>query len=142
MAVEHAMFTFDDLKVASRDDRMTDRMTTKVLSSRPRIKCGETNNPDVKSILNYSMLIENPNLEVVLTFYVGMLKMINKEVDNETLAVLKQYMYIPKSALRRTDDLAMSSTLLRCLYEHNSLLCSISLPFENSVHTWLWSQQF
>ena len=24
-------------------DRMTDRMTTKVLSSRPRIKCGETN---------------------------------------------------------------------------------------------------
>ena len=43
MAVEHAMFTFDDLKVTSRDDRMTDRMTTKVLSSRPRIKCGETN---------------------------------------------------------------------------------------------------
>ena len=37
------MFTFDDLKVTSRDDRMTDRMTTKVLSSRPRIKCGETN---------------------------------------------------------------------------------------------------
>ena len=26
MAVEHAMFTFDDLKVASRDDKMTDRM--------------------------------------------------------------------------------------------------------------------
>ena len=43
MAVEHAMFTFDDLKVTSRDDRMTDRMTTKVLSSRPCIKCGETN---------------------------------------------------------------------------------------------------
>ena len=39
MAVEHAMFTFDDLKVTSRDDRMT----TKVLSSRPCIKCGETN---------------------------------------------------------------------------------------------------
>ena len=44
MAVEHAMFTFDDLKVTSRDDRMTDRMTTKVLSSRPRIICGKTNN--------------------------------------------------------------------------------------------------
>ena len=39
MAVEHAMFTFHDLKVTSRDDRMT----TKVLSSRPRITCGETN---------------------------------------------------------------------------------------------------
>ena len=33
MAVEHAMFTFDDLKVTSHYDRMT----TKVLSSRPRI---------------------------------------------------------------------------------------------------------
>ena len=44
MAVEHAMFKFDDLKVTSRDDRMT----TKVLSSRPRIKCGETNNVDKK----------------------------------------------------------------------------------------------
>ena len=43
MAVEHAMFTFDDLKVTSRDDRMIERMTTKVLSSRTRIKCGETN---------------------------------------------------------------------------------------------------
>ena len=26
MAVEHAMFKFGDLKVTSRDDRMTDRM--------------------------------------------------------------------------------------------------------------------
>ena len=43
MAVEHAMFKFEDLKVNSRDDRQTNRMTTKVLSSRPRIKCGETN---------------------------------------------------------------------------------------------------
>ena len=44
MAAEHTTFMFDDLKVTSRDDRVTDRMTTKVLSSRPRIKCGETNN--------------------------------------------------------------------------------------------------
>ena len=27
MAVEHAMFTFDDLKVTSRDDTRDDRMT-------------------------------------------------------------------------------------------------------------------
>ena len=33
MAVEHAMFKFGDLKVTSRDDTMTDRMTTKVHSS-------------------------------------------------------------------------------------------------------------
>ena len=44
MAVEHAMFKFEGLKVNSRDDRQTDRMTTKVLSSHPRITCGETNN--------------------------------------------------------------------------------------------------
>ena len=37
MAIEHAIFKFDDLKVTSHYDRQTDRMTTKVLSSRPRI---------------------------------------------------------------------------------------------------------
>ena len=37
MAVEHAIFKFDDLKVTSHYDRQTDRMTTKVLSSHPRI---------------------------------------------------------------------------------------------------------
>ena len=37
MAVEHAMFKFEDLKVNSNDDRQTDRMTTKVLISHPRI---------------------------------------------------------------------------------------------------------
>ena len=41
MAVEHATFKFEDLKMNSRDDRQidrqNDRMTTKVLSSRPRI---------------------------------------------------------------------------------------------------------
>ena len=43
MAVEHVMFKFENLKVNSCDDRQTDRMTTKVLSSRPHIKCGENN---------------------------------------------------------------------------------------------------
>ena len=37
MAVEHAIFKFDDLKVTSHYDRQTDRTTTKVLSSRPHI---------------------------------------------------------------------------------------------------------
>ena len=31
-------------------DRMTDRMTTKVLSSHPRIKCGETNKITLKIV--------------------------------------------------------------------------------------------
>ena len=43
MAVEHAMFKFGDLKVTSCDDRMTDRMTTKVLSSYCPRFAGETN---------------------------------------------------------------------------------------------------
>ena len=37
MAIEHAMFMFDDLKVTSCDDRLTDKMTTKMLSSHQRI---------------------------------------------------------------------------------------------------------
>ena len=49
------------------------------------------NNPDVTSIFNSNNLRSNPNLKVVLTFYVGMLKMINREVGSETLAILKQY---------------------------------------------------
>ena len=58
MAVEHAMFKFEDLKVNSHYDRQTDRMTTKVLSSRPRIKCGETNNNRVYlSVLDPSSVI-------------------------------------------------------------------------------------
>ena len=43
MAVEHVMFKFEDLKVNSHYDRQGHRMTTKVLRSRPRIICGETN---------------------------------------------------------------------------------------------------
>ena len=39
MAAEHVMFKFDDLKVNSRNDKMTDRMTTTVLRPCPRIKC-------------------------------------------------------------------------------------------------------
>ena len=53
MAVEHAMFKFEDLKVNSHYDRQTDRMPTKVLSSRPRIKCGETNNNKLFTIHMY-----------------------------------------------------------------------------------------
>ena len=46
MAAEHVMFKFDDLKVNSHDDKQTNRMTTKLLSSHPCIKCSKTNNHD------------------------------------------------------------------------------------------------
>ena len=43
MAVEHAMFKFEDLKVNSRDDRQNDRMTTKCIALAHAYTCGETN---------------------------------------------------------------------------------------------------
>ena len=102
------------------------------------------NSPDVKSIFNYNKLIRNPNLEVVLTFYVGMLKMINREVGNETLAILKQY--VSKSALyiQGRDDLflELSTTLLRCLYEHDSLLYNMSSPLKNYMHKPIYLTNF
>ena len=55
MAVEHAMFKFEDLKVNSHYDRQTDKMTTKVLSSRPRIKCGKTNKCPITIINNINI---------------------------------------------------------------------------------------
>ena len=58
MAVEHAMFNFESLKVNSRDDRVTDRMTTKVPSSRPRIKCGETNHSVYRQSITFKTLID------------------------------------------------------------------------------------
>ena len=49
MAVEHVMFEFEDLKENSHYNRQGHRMTTKVLSSRPRIICGETNEENLTS---------------------------------------------------------------------------------------------
>ena len=57
MTVEHAMFKFEDLKVNSRDDRQTDRLTEwqpKYLALAHAYTCGETNDyPDDISELPY-----------------------------------------------------------------------------------------
>ena len=91
------------------------------------------NNPDVTSIFNSNNLRSNPNLKVVLTFYVGMLKMINREVGSETLAILKHY-YDDLKFLRLKTALALSTTLLMCLYEHDSLLYNISSSLVDYTH--------
>ena len=59
MAVEHAMFKFGDLKVTSHDDRMTDRMTTKVHSSRrPRSSAARPIIMD-KSLSNWDLVTKD-----------------------------------------------------------------------------------
>ena len=79
------------------------------------------NNPDVIFMFSSSNVKSNPNLKVVLTFYVGMLKMINRKVGNETFAILKQFY---SNSIR----MALSRTLLMCLYEHDLLLYNMNLP--------------
>ncbi|XP_019852051.1 PREDICTED: uncharacterized protein LOC105312781 [Amphimedon queenslandica] len=88
------------------------------------------NNPD--SMFTKEDLEHNSNLEVVLTFYVGLLKFIDREVDNKTIdMILKQDRYY---RLDLNDNFQvfgltqyyseLSSLILRCLYEQDSLLSS------------------
>ena len=84
------------------------------------------NNPDLISIFFSHKSRISSNLDVVLTFYVGMLKMINREVGNETLAIFKQNNYA--FFLMPSGTISLSHTLLMCLYEHDSLLYNVNLP--------------
>ena len=85
------------------------------------------NNPDLESTYNFYVYTRNPSLKVVLTFYVGMLKMINRKLGNETLAALKHYISTLARQIRG-DELYLGKTLLRCFYEHDSLIYNIGLP--------------
>ena len=60
MAAEHTMFMFDDLKVTSRDDRVTDRMKS--------TKCGpspHSRNGLVASIVNFQTLMTSDAMKKV-----------------------------------------------------------------------------
>ena len=64
MAAEHAMFTFDDLKVNSHYDRQTDRMKS--------TKCGPSPhsiNGLVACIVNFQTLIKNETMNKVCRNY-------------------------------------------------------------------------
>ena len=75
------------------------------------------NNPKLK--FTYNDQYNNPNLEVVLTFYVGIFKMVGKEVheDNIIMYILK------RSFIEKNNHLLIDNNLLcKCLYEHDSLM--------------------
>ena len=60
------MFKFDDFKVNSQDDRMT----TKVLSSCPCIKCGKTNNSIYSKIFSRCAMSSRKSiLDIETTLY-------------------------------------------------------------------------
>ena len=85
------------------------------------------NNPKLN--FTYNDRKENSNLEVVLTFYVGILKMVGKEVDNITMDIIKG----PFNANEKSKLLFIDNLLCKCLYEHDSLM-----NFFGFQHSYSW----
>ena len=85
------------------------------------------NNPKLN--LTYHDRYNNPNLEVVLTFYVGILKMVEREVDNITMDILKRSFRED----RKNNRLFIDNLLCKCLYEHDSLM-----DFFGFQHSYKW----
>ena len=85
------------------------------------------NNPKLN--FTYHDRYNNPNLEVVLTFYVGILKMIEKKVDNITMDIIKG----PFIEDKRNERLFVHNLLCKCLYEHDSLM-----DFSSFQHSYKW----
>ena len=111
------------------------------------------NNPD--SIFTEEDLQQNSNLEVVLTFYVGLLKFIDKKVDNKIIDMIFNHVddirtgnyvgfsldvptgYLKHDEIISHDDLQpytqLTSLMLRCMYEHDSLVYSTAFLQKNYV---------
>ena len=111
------------------------------------------NNPD--SIFTEEDLQQNSNLEVVLTFYVGLLKFIEKKVDNKTIDMIFNHVddirtgnsidfcldlttsYMKHDEIISPDDLQpytqLTSLMLRCMYEHDSLVYNTNFLKKNYV---------
>ena len=87
------------------------------------------NNPKLKLNFTYNDHYDNPNLEVVLTFYVGILKMVEKEVDNITMDILER----PFEEDRKNKRLFIDNLLCKYLYEHDSLM-----NFFGFQHSYTW----
>ena len=116
------------------------------------------NNPD--SMFTEEDLEQNSNLEVVLTFYVGLLKFIDRAVDNKTMDMIfnhkgdvldsrnyKRKRHIHVSSIFDYSEIMgpdvapyiqLTSLMLRCMYEQNSLLYSTTFlkkyVFSNFMH--------
>ena len=85
------------------------------------------NNPKLN--FTYHDRYNNPNLEVVLTFYVGILKMVEKEVDNITMDIIKG----PFREDRKKNCLVIDNLLCKCLYEYDSIM-----NFFGFQHSYKW----
>ena len=69
-----------------------------------------------------SIYHSSTRLEGVLVFYVGLLKIIEMEVDNVTLGILSSTYMTKYNKL-----LSLTPVLQRCLYEHNALIHNLIL---------------
>ena len=69
------------------------------------------------SIFTNKNLARNPNLQVVLTFYIGLLAMIDGDINHMTMNTLRQGMSVNNA----TNYVYINTLLLRLLYEHDSL---------------------
>ena len=78
------------------------------------------------TIIDYRILLD---FEIVLTFYVGINKMIGREVDTTVLDILKQNMTIQEYDDNK--NVAIGSLLIGCLYEDDSLIYKIHLPLNH-----------
>ncbi|XP_019861664.1 PREDICTED: NACHT, LRR and PYD domains-containing protein 13-like [Amphimedon queenslandica] len=83
------------------------------------------NNKSKFTIKKYKL---QENLEV-FTFYVGICKMTNKDVNSKVMDILKQDI----SRHWYTKHVTIGSVLLRCLYEDDSLLYNIGLSVNHSL---------
>ena len=87
----------------------------------------------VNDKLNFTITRELPlNFKIVLTFYVGIIKMIGREVDTTVLDTLKRNMTIQE--WDNNKDVDIGSLLIGCLYEDDSLIYKIHLPFDHKFH--------
>ena len=87
----------------------------------------------VNDKLNFTITHELPlNFKIVLTFYVGIIKMIGRKVDTTVLDILKRNMTIQE--WDNNKDVDIGSLLIGCLYEDDSLIHKIHLPFDHKFH--------
>ena len=76
------------------------------------------------TIIDYRILLD---FEIVLTFYVGINKMIGREVDTTVLDILKQNMTIHNVDMYNI----IGNLLIGCLYEDDSLVYKIHLSLDH-----------
>ena len=87
----------------------------------------------VNDKLNFTVTHKLPlNFKIVLTFYVGIIKILGRKVDTTVLDILKRNMTIQE--WDNNKDVDIGSLLIGCLYEDDSLIYKIHLPLDHRFH--------